>query len=1267
MTAPTPGSVISGNVTVSASATDNVGVAGVQFLLDGASLGAEDTTAPYSMAWDTTSVANGVHTLQARARDTAGNSATSSSSVTVTVSNSTTPPPAGRAAGWAFNESLGTTVNDVTGNGNAATLQNDPTWTTGKYGGGLRFDGVNDFLTVLNSPSLNFSGTGLTLSMWINPLGGVTDQVPFGKFWSGTMASPFYQYGLELLGGSTPSLLIGTASGAATASMGSPLTLGQWSHLAIAFNGTQARFYVNGNLVSSPSLSANISARDSLLHMAADASAHQFFNGTLDDVRLYTRAQSQTEVQSDMNTPLSAPAFDPTAPSVTITSPVNDAVVSGSRTIIADAADDVGIAGVQFYVDGTPVGPEDSAPPFAANWDTRLIPNGAHTLTARARDTDNKTTLSALVNVTVANGDYFQNQVLATGFDLPTTIEFLPDGRMLVVELAGKIKVLPPPYTTPDPTLFLQITNITAGGVQEGIYDIALDPDFATNRHYYVFYTLGTPQVDRLSRFTANAALTGTVPGSELVLYQDTQTAFIEHHGGAIVFGNDGKLYFTTGEHFAATPSQDLRSPRGKVHRIDKDGFVPLDNPFYDGAGPNWDSVWAYGLRNPFRAYFDAPTNRLYIGDVGGNVGSSNEELNLGVRGANYGWPDSEGPCQAPCTSPLYDYEHDGAAAAIMGGFVYHGTQFPSSMQGNYFFGDYARHWIKRMVFDANGNVAGVFNFEPLSGNPNESAGDVVNLIEGPDGALYYVDLGYGDVSGTFGVSKIRRIRYLQSNQAPVALVSANPTSGPAPLDVSFSSAGSNDPEGQPLTYSWDFGDGTSSTASNPAHRYAEAGHYVVRLTASDGVNSSISTPLNISVGTAPTATIASPTDGATFSAGNVISYGGDATDADDGSLPAGAFTWTIDFLHDNHVHPAISTTGVKSGTFTIPSSGHDFQSNTRYRITLTVIDSDGLRDTRSVVVWPQKVNLSFDTTPTGLTLYVDGIARTTPFVLDTLVGFNHTIDARNQTSGSNAYTFASWSDGGAQSHSITAPSTAQSYNATYSVAAPPSGLAGAWGFSEGSGTTTADGSGNGNTASLLNGPSWVAGKYGSGLSFDGVNDNLSVANSGSLNISGSAITISMWINPATLTGDSVVLGKFWNTRMTSPYYQYGVELSAGRPQFFVGTASGLVGVGSDSAIALNQWSHLAIVYNGSQVQFYVNGSLVSSKSLSAAMTARGMTLRMGADADPWQFFRGVLDNVRIYNRSLAASDIASDMATEVGAGATLGSPITLLATAPAP
>ena len=178
---------------------------------------------------------------------------------------------------------------------------------------------------------------------------------------------------------------------------------------------------------------------------------------------------------------------------------------------------------------------------------------------------------------------------------------------MLVVELAGAIQLLPAPYTQPAPAPFLQLTNVGSAGVQQGIYDIALDPGFATNHFYYVFYTLGTPNHDRLSRFTADESLTGTVAGSEFVLYEDPRDSDAEHHGGAIAFGNDGRIYFTTGEHFIAGDAQLLTSPRGKIHRINPDGTVPTDNPFYDGAGPNWDSIWALGLRNPYRPTMTHP------------------------------------------------------------------------------------------------------------------------------------------------------------------------------------------------------------------------------------------------------------------------------------------------------------------------------------------------------------------------------------------------------------------------------------------------------------------------------------------------------------------------------------------------------------------------------------------------------------------------------------------------------------------------------------
>ena len=162
----------------------------------------------------------------------------------------------------------------------------------------------------------------------------------------------------------------------------------------------------------------------------------------------------------------------------------------------------------------------------------------------------------------------FVNETLATGFDLPTAIDFLPDGRMLVVELQGTILVLPPPFTQPDPTPFLQLTNVGSAGVQQGVYDIRARPELQHQPLLLPLLHAGSPNHDRLSRFTANSALTGTISGSELVLYEDPQNANAEHHGGALNFGNDGKLYFTTGEHFDPAAAQDLGSPRGKILRI---------------------------------------------------------------------------------------------------------------------------------------------------------------------------------------------------------------------------------------------------------------------------------------------------------------------------------------------------------------------------------------------------------------------------------------------------------------------------------------------------------------------------------------------------------------------------------------------------------------------------------------------------------------------------------------------------------------------------
>ncbi|MFN0153264.1 MAG: PQQ-dependent sugar dehydrogenase, partial [Gaiella sp.] len=717
------------------------------------------------------------------------------------------------------------------------------------------------------------------------------------------------------------------------------------------------------------------------------------------------------------------------------TAPADNATLAGTITVTATASDNVGVAGVQFLLDGAPLGAEDTASPFETHWATTTAANGSHTLSARARDAAGNTVTTVAVGVTVSNSPAaspFTNETLSLGFSLPTSLEFLPNGTLLVAELQGRIAMLQPPYTTIAPAPFLQLTNVSQTGYQ-GIGDIALDPNFSLNRHLYVFYTSNTPRRDRLSRFTVNPALTGVETGSEVVLYQDTLDVGGEHHGGAIAFGSDGRLYFTTGDHFQPSTAPLLTSPRGKVHRIESDGTVPATNPFHDGAGPNVDSIWALGLRNPFRMTWDGARGRLLIADVGEGAF---EELDAGVAGANYGWPTCEGPCANPSfVDPVYSYPHTGRDASITGGIVYTGTQL-ATFSGSYIFADYAQNWIRRLTFDPVGGVSGVFNVEPPDGAADGPYGDIVDLAQGPDGAVYYLDVGYSEITGS-GIAKLRRLRPTQVNAAPVAVATATPASGQAPLTVNFSSAGSFDPEAGPLTFAWTFGDGTGSTLADPAHEYASPGTYPARLAVSDGTSTTQSDPITITVGNPPVPVIDAPTDGATFAAADVIAFSGSASDTEDGALATAALSWSVDFLHDGHVHPGQTVTGAAGGTFVIPRTGHTFSGNTRYRITLTATDSSGLSAARSVVVWPRKVTLAFDTVPSGLVLHLDGIANTTPFVSDSLVGFEHSLEARDQNWSGAGYSFVSWSHGGARLQTLSVPATGQAYTATYQQSTP--------------------------------------------------------------------------------------------------------------------------------------------------------------------------------------------------------------------------------------
>jgi hypothetical protein len=299
ITSHAPGATVSGAINVTANASDNVGVAGVQFLLDNASLGTEDTSGPYAIAWDTRTAANGSHVLSARARDAAGNQATAVN-VTVNVSNVAPPEPPGLVAAYAFEEGANTTTADATGKLHTGTVSG-ATWTTaGRYGRALSFDGVNDWVTVADANDLDLTN-GMTLEAWVRPAalsGWKTVVLKEGS--ATTLAYSLYANDSNPWPANT--VRIGGADRSAVGT--SALPLNTWTHLAATYDGAMLRLYVNGVQAGSRGQTGNILPSTRALRIGGNAVWGEYFNGVIDDVRVYNRALTAAEIQGDMNRPV---------------------------------------------------------------------------------------------------------------------------------------------------------------------------------------------------------------------------------------------------------------------------------------------------------------------------------------------------------------------------------------------------------------------------------------------------------------------------------------------------------------------------------------------------------------------------------------------------------------------------------------------------------------------------------------------------------------------------------------------------------------------------------------------------------------------------------------------------------------------------------------------------------------------------------------------------------------------------------------------------
>lgn len=351
----------------------------------------------------------------------------------------------------------------------------------------------------------------------------------------------------------------------------------------------------------------------------------------------------------------------------------------------------------------------------------------------------------------------FTQNLVATGLGTTgTAMEIAPDGRVFVAQQGGALRVIKNNSLLSTPFVTVPTTNVG----ERGLLGVTFDPNYATNRFVYVYFTGTTGGVvtNRVMRFTADENNPDIAdPNSGLEILRLDNLGASNHNGGAIHFGPDGKLYVAVGENAVKPNSQSLDNRLGKILRINPDGTIPDDNPtsiagiLGSPEGAN-QAIWAAGLRNPYTFAFQPGTGLMYINDVGENTW---EEINVGGAGLNYGWPSTEGtfdPIAFPnFTEPLFSYQHGSGTArgfAISGAAFYNPQQvrtFDSDFIGDYFYADYINGWIRYL--DAGTATSTLFA---------TNAGGPVDLRVGNDGSLYYLSRNSGQVwrvTGQFNVN----------------------------------------------------------------------------------------------------------------------------------------------------------------------------------------------------------------------------------------------------------------------------------------------------------------------------------------------------------------------------------------------------------------------------------------------------------------------------------------------------------------------------------
>jgi hypothetical protein len=1245
--------------------------------------------------------------------------------------------PAGLVAGYTFDENSGAVAGDVSGNGNQGAISG-PTWTTGKYGSALRFNGTNALVTIADSASLDVTNK-FTIEAWVNPSASSAWRTVVMKEAPSGLAYALYSHN----SGNRPAAYVRIGTSDTSLNGSAALALNTWSHLAMTYDGASIRLYINGVLRGTRSAAGSAAVSTGPLTIGGNAVWGEYFAGSIDEARLYNRVLTAAEITSDMNTPLT-----PAGPAISITSPAGGASVSGTINLSATASSPAGIAGVQFKLDGSNLGTEVTSSPYQISWNSTAVADGAHTFTAVAREGTGGTVTSAPVSVTIANttpptlptisitapasGATVSGSItISANAQNATGVQFMVDGVNVETEDTSQpysvswnsaavsdgshnvtAKARNAAGSTTSAAVTVTVSNASSPSITGSwspLIDMPIVPVHAALLHTGKVLIFDRPSAGPTARVWDIASNTFTsVPNNTTDLFCAGHSAMAD--GRILVVGGhgsseagtadvnifdpvslswtlvsrmaykrwyptattlpDGRVLATTGAASTVTDyvtipevynpsnntwtrltgaSADLAQyghmfllPNGKVAYTGNWEF-PGDARVLDVSTQTWTTVDP-NITDGYSVMYQ-PGKILKCGSSSdsGLSGASGKACNLiDFTASSPRWQPAT-PMAFPRTHHNFTLLPDGNVLVSGGSTMKEGYVVANAVR-------YPEMWSP---------VTQTWTTMAQQAKPRLYHSEALLL---PDGRV----LSMGGGRDGSGVDQLNAEIY----SPPYLFKGARPAIAAAPSVITYADTFSvSTPDAAGITsvvlmrlgsptHGFDMDQRTIAlnfqasvgalTVQAPTNaNLAPPGYYMLFLVNSAGVPSVASfvrVPL-ASQSTPPTApgvltasggigTVTlgwqastsasgisnynvhrSTTPGFTPSATNRIAQPVSTSYIDTG-LPAQRYYYVVTAEDTNHLVSTPSNEAPADVTGdTIPPS-----------ITITAPTTATVSGTVSV-----QATATDDVGIVGVQFLLDGVnlgaeVAMPPYSVSwsTLTATNgaHTLTARVKDVGGNATTSAPLS--------ITVANT------------QPSGLVAAYSFSEGSGSSTVDRSGNGNNGAIT-GATWSSGgKFGNALSFTG-SARVTVADSASLDLT-TGMTLMAWISPTANTNWRTVILKQTSNDLAYALYansdsnQPGVWITAGSTQFVKGTAQ----------IPSSSWAHLAATYDGGTLRMFVNGVQVSSVPGAQPIVVSSGPLQIGGNTIWGEYFSGLIDDVRVYNRALTAAEITNAMNTAV-------------------